>query len=696
MHYDFAITTHEAPGPGRGEIGAYTHRVLHTLASAGLRCVAFVGEQPDADIVSDLPPGMVDIVLIRTDADPLAGNMGGAVLNFTRDLCLQICEFLRGHSIHAIEFPDLRAEGYFFIQHNLVHRLIPTVAVRLHGPTFLLDETNVRRLCIEMDALIYAAELESIQSADHLIHAGGTLLDRVLGSFSPDVARDIRERSVCIPRPGPVEAPRQPPAPARATGAWRDLVVPTAFEYRVGLDRFVFNAVRHLTDQPDSPWRFVCLGEDSNTTDGGSFLGYLRTLIPDPLRARFVFATGLSPNQRSKQLDHADAFLLPHRSASHLDAFWEIIPRCKPVAVSSQLVLDTAMRAHPGVLRFDAESRSEWNGLFDRLARLQPVFNPTSLVAVDDGIARRYRELPTITPGPTTLVNLAIVIAHYEDVDNLSSLLIRLHNSPDGDRLEIIVVDDGSSPAAQARLQTLRELHAGVRWLSTDRPRSGPFAARLLGTRSATAGQVAFVDSDDYIETTLYLRYAESLARTPALDVVLPSMRCFGRETYHWIPLPKARFTVFFTGFAHTGLIGRRDLLLRAFTHAQSAVDDIAHGEDCIFSLSLLFTGARIAGILETAYHYNRTTATSRSQINGERIWHSRHLREQYFDRCMAETLAQGRLTPLDLRTLRQLALNLPPEHSAINLHRRKNRVPWHTHLYRAIRSMLGDPRYSV
>lgn len=304
------------------------------------------------------------------------------------------------------------------------------------------------------------------------------------------------------------------------------------------------------------------------------------------------------------------------------------------------------------------------------------------------------RALPRPAAPASPPPRLGVVIPHWNDTAHLAGLLTRLEDSAERDRLEIVVVDDGSDGPALRRLAELGRAHPEVAFLRTPRPRSGPFVARRLGVESLKSGLVALVDSDDFIETGLYLRYARALADTPSLDAIIPAMHTFGRETRPWIPLPKARFTVYFAGFAHTGIVARKDKLLAAFAHAAGIAADIAHCEDCILSLSLLFGGAEILSLSERAYHYRRAHDGSRSQSNGHLIHRSRLARDRHFDRCMAEALADGTLTPLDLRLVRQIALSLPPDHSATQIHSRGNRVPWHTHLYRTFRSLLRDPRY--
>lgn len=508
MHYDFAFTCRSSIGPDADEVGACVRRLLLAHASAGRRCVAFVGRAPEPGFAADcLHP--IEIMVVTSGDAPLAVNMGGTELNHTRALDLALVEFLRHHTIARLEFPDHDAEGFYFLQRNLVHRLVPLTGVRLHGPRFLRDASSDNPRCDLHRALVYAAELETLASADLLLvpadpESADAIVSPVLAAFAPAQAARLRSRLA--------------------------------------------------TDFPAA--------------------------------------------------------------------------------------------------------------------------------------------LPTASPLPAAPPRLTFVIPHLDHAETLGELLAALDASPHRTRIDVIVVDDGSAPDALRQLENLRRSTPGFTLLSTTRPRSGPFAARLVGLRAATTACVAFSDADDLPKPDLYLRYADALTREPDLDVVIPSMRCFGRETQDWLPLPAAPFTAFFSGFAHSAIIGRREILLTAFAHAAPATGDVAHAEDCIVAMSLLFGGARIATLAECAYLYRRAGVSSRSQANPHRIEHSRLSRERHVDRCLAEYLAAGRLTPLDLRLIREIALSLPPAHSATHLHSRRNHVPWHTHLYRAWRSALGDPRY--
>lgn len=500
MHYDFAIACRAPAAPG-----APVFDLLVARAAQGLRGAVFVASQPSDEAVAALGD-RVTWVHVRHDLLSPSSNMGGAELNLPLAFCESIAAFLHDHSVGSVEFFASDGDGYYFASRNLIHRHAPEVVVRLDTPGFVAAEELDDRACSLHRALVYAAELETLRLADHMVCDDERLLARVLAAFPP----------------------------AEAAG----------------------------------------------------------------IRARCVASSAVRP----------------------------------PLAASS--------------------------------VRVSPP------------------------------VRLGVVIPHLNDAENLSRLLAHLKASEQHDRLEIVVVDDGSDKPARSRLDALRQTRPDVVFLSTARSRSGPFVARRIGVGAIKAPVVALVDSDDLIEPDLYLRYAQALAETPSVDVIIPAMHTFGRETRPWIPLPKAKFTAYFAGFAHTGLVARKERLVAAFDHAARRASDIAHCEDCILSLSLLFQGANILSLSERAYHYRRSHEGSRSQSNGQVIHLSRHARDRHFDRCMAEAFAERSVTPLDLRLIRQIALSLPPDHSATQLHSRGIRVPWHTHIYRALRSLLRDPRY--
>ena len=93
------------------------------------------------------------------------------------------------------------------------------------------------------------------------------------------------------------------------------------------------------------------------------------------------------------------------------------------------------------------------------------------------------------------------------------------------DRMEIILVDDGSSDDCPAILARFAAQHPQMRVIRQEN--GGLSAARNTGLDHATGEYLAFADSDDWIEPDYYRRLLE-LARANDLDIA------HGNATYHF------------------------------------------------------------------------------------------------------------------------------------------------------------------
>jgi glycosyltransferase involved in cell wall biosynthesis len=91
-------------------------------------------------------------------------------------------------------------------------------------------------------------------------------------------------------------------------------------------------------------------------------------------------------------------------------------------------------------------------------------------------------------------MRLAVVVATYNRPDGLTSLLSDLSAQQlSAARFEVVVVDDGSSPAARASIEKLT-LPYGVKLIEQEN--SGQAVARDVGIRASTADVIVIVDDD--------------------------------------------------------------------------------------------------------------------------------------------------------------------------------------------------------
>jgi glycosyltransferase involved in cell wall biosynthesis len=90
---------------------------------------------------------------------------------------------------------------------------------------------------------------------------------------------------------------------------------------------------------------------------------------------------------------------------------------------------------------------------------------------------------------------VSVVLPTYERADLLAQTLdALLHVEPPDGGFEVVVVDDGSSPAQAAAVERLVASAAGVRLVR--RANGGPAAARNAGIAASSAPLVAFLDDD--------------------------------------------------------------------------------------------------------------------------------------------------------------------------------------------------------
>ncbi|CAM3037696.1 glycosyltransferase [Rariglobus hedericola] len=694
MHYDFAIVCRESLGSGAGDIGVYSRLLIEALAAAGKRSVVFTGS-PEA-ACSFEGNALVDYVVVETPRTAPYATVTGAEFLHAYALCTKLIEFLETHSIQTIEFPDRHAEGYFFINHNLVYRRIPSVAVRLHLPAFVVDDDNEKSPRSLHEARVYAAEKEALQRADHILYSGPAILERVLDYFTPAEAEALRIRATSIPNNFPAPLGASTPstslehaARVKKTGCLGPL------EYRRGADQLVIQACRYFAGQPDSTIQFHLIGEDTLTANGLSFSSYLSRLIPDAARDHFVFERPLAGAALQQQLSALDAFVLPARFDHHPAALNDILPLQKPVFVSTRGGMADLDAHYPSIRRFDPLAHADWQRFFIDLENGLPAPAPAASdkpAQINAGIIAAYLELKPEVTATLAPVRMSVVIAHLNDAENLTNLLNSLRAAKDSARLEIIVVDDGSPDDVQASLQSA---FPGVIFLQTPQSRSGPFLARKIGTETAASDYVLFVDADDHLDIERCFHYAQTLAETDRLDVLIPAMRHFGRETHASLPLPKSRVTVLFECYFHCGLIARKTSLLDGLEDACRATYNVAHSEDWMLGISLLFTGARISAVLDCAYFYNRTRPNTRSLENLFMEWQSTAIRHRHFDQAIARALTSDNLPISDLKLLRLVALGVEPPSATPPVEvRNSNYVAWHTHLYRTVKSLTGDPNY--
>lgn len=106
---------------------------------------------------------------------------------------------------------------------------------------------------------------------------------------------------------------------------------------------------------------------------------------------------------------------------------------------------------------------------------------------------------------------VSVIVPVYNGGEALRQCLAALAASQHAPH-ELVVVDDNSDDGSAALAASL-----GCRVLRTERPRSGPAAARNLGARAASGAVLFFVDADVTVQPDTVGRVAQAFAADPDL-----------------------------------------------------------------------------------------------------------------------------------------------------------------------------------
>lgn len=133
---------------------------------------------------------------------------------------------------------------------------------------------------------------------------------------------------------------------------------------------------------------------------------------------------------------------------------------------------------------------------------------------------------------------LSIVIPFYNTEKEYFSLCLNSLAEVDLDRIEIIVVDDGSDVASSQEISAVLE-RTGLEVQFYKKPNGGQNSARSYGLQYATGQYVFFLDSDDYVDPVALSASLVCLAvKQPHIlafnyDVLAPDGHCL-RQCKQW------------------------------------------------------------------------------------------------------------------------------------------------------------------
>lgn len=185
--------------------------------------------------------------------------------------------------------------------------------------------------------------------------------------------------------------------------------------------------------------------------------------------------------------------------------------------------------------------------------------------------------------------------------------------------IEIICVNDGSTDSSLEILLDYAKHDRRIKIISQEN--AGLGAARNTGIQAATGTYLGFVDSDDFVDKTLYEK-AYNKAEKNQADVVIFNIYLYYTDTCHRHIYRNSEFYKalseegFFTAIEHPPIIqniGVWDKIYRRdFIEKHNLLNPVSRiYEDVVFTIQTLVLASRISVIEEPLIYYRKNTGVS-------------------------------------------------------------------------------------
>lgn len=187
--------------------------------------------------------------------------------------------------------------------------------------------------------------------------------------------------------------------------------------------------------------------------------------------------------------------------------------------------------------------------------------------------------------------------------------------------LEIILVDDGSTDKSSGMCDDWAEKDQRIRVVH--KPNGGLSSARNAGLTVAKGDFITFVDSDDFVDKTMFSGLLRGFYENPDTDVVCCGISQFKDENYSdtspFLKLYNQKFTLF--EYWKLVLKHKIDNAVWNKIYRKSVIGNVRFregiiNEDILFNLEVLQNASSLIYVPDTYYKYRIRTGSITRQAN--------------------------------------------------------------------------------
>lgn len=397
---------------------------------------------------------------------------------------------------------------------------MPVLAARLHSSLELLDIHGGTHGMDRDRHFLYGLERAALQLTETIIAPTRTFFTaHYEGPYRLPGRRMVVAQSPKQPFPA---VSRRPPR----DGPYRIAFIGRMFALK-GVDQLVQAAVLLFRRRPALRCCVDLIGYDSPESPiPGSFVAYLRTLMPAELRDRFVFYGQLSHAQIIERLGDAHFAVFPNRIESFCYALHEVYDAGVPVVVNNLPAFADFFEHERNALVYDGTTEgllSAMERMIDDAALRERLRRPYAVAEQPLGeIYEHPRALqPLVSMGAATIEATVLILAEEGDGDDKVSATLESLRSQDRPAEEIYVLRSSPAGAGEGvwmlgrcwhvtRVVPRREGHSAG---ASEPSASGALSATDLLTRDA----ILLLAAGDRLPPAWLRRCGGALARRPQL-----------------------------------------------------------------------------------------------------------------------------------------------------------------------------------